>query len=197
MKVSKKRTFILLSTIVIMIYLLSTVYFIIKTNNSFYKYSICYRVAGHTLSESENQTIYSPIPLTRDGKPILLLYELAVIKGNARCSMIDTQYGLALKIDFTEAFEIMAYKEFTNRRDERYLIYSMSMPIGNGEHYLFYLASMNSTLKINFLSYDKFESQPGRGSSSYSYHHYEWNVENYHLIVGWQKAHLLKTWECD
>jgi len=199
----RKKYITPISLLLMAIFVAGTIgwFYLIKNTetSSDFAYSIHYQVCVHEASRSINQTVFLPIPLQKDGTPTKLLNEVQIVDGNVTFSIVDTLYGLALKINFTTAFKIMAHKDFQNFRDERYLIYTMSMPTEYHEkNYILYSSSTNdSTIMLDFLSYEIFKVRPGQGYSSRSYHHYEWGIENHTLSFGWQSTTLLRCWKIE
>ncbi len=143
-----------------------------------------------TTDNSEDYILYFPVPLlSRDnhpdeGKPTKLMNEMIVEYGTVQYSINDTIYGYAIEIKSNDNFKIMAHREIVNNEiDENdYVFGNFSMQSGDknySPYWIYFNSSLNQSIQIDFLCY--WRSDPDDSEK------YEWELNNYQPITGWQK----------
>lgn len=151
-------------------------------------------------NETNNYLIYFPIPLIsrvdnpKRLKPIKLMDELEVLSGDPNIQLIDTIYGYAIEINSTGQTVIQGHKIFENEStelDDDYAFNDLSLSTTKNKSSIKYAYLKSSNVDQVYISFDcYYKREHSRGG-----HNFEWKLDNYPLMNGWNKVEFETTWE--
>jgi hypothetical protein len=164
-------------------------------NDDWWEYEVVHYSVGIQTNKSDNFFMYLPVPLIsngnnpKKGEPIELMNELKIINGSINYQIEETLYGYALKINFSDDFEITAHREFNNATVEAvtdYIFVSLSMAFNehtNSPNWIYVNSTnfngVNLTFKAYYIS-----------DHAYGGHRDIWNAKICLIDAGWQMIPL-------